>query len=330
VSGRDAAPPGLEPDAAFARFVYKLRRDGLGYLRYRLRWEAALPTTWPGKAAHAVMRSALAAALTPIRALRGAAADAAPGAAETLYAFYDLKVAPITYDILWFLAAADLERRRLGLARVHVVIVPGPYQGAREEEPSYELVVDAEARRWRIDNILVPACRLLPSCTSLTLAGTRADAAFVRSRLAHHVYPSATRRRCSGAPPQALPGPAEAGVRPIGAAREPGGAGLYRPLAGAAPGRAAAGRSRCGTIPTTPPATATSPPGPSSRAGSTRCCIFRCSSSTPSARSTCLPPWRTSRFRTISWNLSLRMALYERAWLNLRGQHRPHGALLAQ
>ena len=57
------------------------------------------------------------------------------GEADTLYAFYDLGVAPITFDFLWFLVGAELERERRGLSAVHAVIVPGPLSGAAQREP---------------------------------------------------------------------------------------------------------------------------------------------------------------------------------------------------
>jgi len=113
-----------------------------------------------------------------------------PGARETLFAFYDLKVAPITFDFLWFLVGADLHRRRSGLASVHVVIVPGPLDGLRRERDDYESVIDSTARHARIYNILAQSARLLPSCAGLTVAASRAEASALRSALARHVFPA--------------------------------------------------------------------------------------------------------------------------------------------
>ena len=48
--------------------------------------------------------------------LRRSVAAEFPHAHDVLFAFYDLKVAPVLY-FLWFLAAADLQRRRSGLNR---------------------------------------------------------------------------------------------------------------------------------------------------------------------------------------------------------------------
>lgn len=111
-----------------------------------------------------------------------------PVFADTLLAFYDLKVSPITFDFLWFLAAADLTRRRVGARSVHVVVVPGTSDGVRIERDDYEDVISPDARRLRLFNLTIPATALLPSISGLTLAGTRAEAALLR-RAATHVYP---------------------------------------------------------------------------------------------------------------------------------------------
>jgi hypothetical protein len=106
-----------------------------------------------------------------------------------LYAFYDLEVAPITFDFLWFLTAADLTRRRLGARGIHVVIVPGRCENVRGEQADYEAVVPVAARQERIPAILFEASRLLPSCAGITLAVSRPEAQLLRS-FARHVFPS--------------------------------------------------------------------------------------------------------------------------------------------
>lgn len=175
----------LPPERSLARLVDRLRHQGPGWIWRRLKSELALPTTAPGRVLHALLRRGVALVSAPARAWRG---GPAPGAADTLLAFYDLKVQPVTFDVLWFLAAADLQRRSMGLERLHVVVVPGPQGGVREEEPGYESAVDADARRWRIHNVLVAAFGCLPSCGGFTLAGTRSVAGSLRDG-ARHVYP---------------------------------------------------------------------------------------------------------------------------------------------
>src|SRR5262249_8132666 len=177
--GAQGKPPGSSGPSAMSRKIpvsgpsllfYKLRAGGLRWLTGRLAEEWRLPRTAVGQA---VWRGARRLG----RALSGDRGDAAAAPSEdALYAFYDLAVAPVTFDFLWFLAGAELARVRLGLAGVHVVIVPGPHGGLRRETPEYEARVDAEARRARIQTILLPACSLLPSLAGLTVAASRHQA----------------------------------------------------------------------------------------------------------------------------------------------------------
>ena len=106
----------------------------------------------------------------------------------TLRVFYDLGREPITFDFLFFLAAADLHRREKALTAIQVVFVPGEKEGFREEWPDYERIVDRESRRWRISNLLLPSLQFLPSCTGHVFCNSRRQADLV-ARLANHVYP---------------------------------------------------------------------------------------------------------------------------------------------
>jgi len=178
-----------EPAGGLPRIVFKLRTQGPRWIARRLAAEAVYPTTGPGQVMHRLVRRGITAALRLPRVMRRRRSPAFPAADRTLFAFYDLKVGPITFDCLWFLAGADVQRRRLGLDAVHVVIVPGPHEGVRRERDDYESVVDPESRAERIDNILMQACQLLPSCSGITHAGSREQAAFLRSVVARHVFP---------------------------------------------------------------------------------------------------------------------------------------------
>jgi len=183
VSGRD------EPAGGLPRIIFKLRSEGPSWIGKRLVAEAVHPTTAPGQLIHRLARQGITAAAALPRRIRRSGSTF-PGVERTLFAFYDLKVAPITFDCLWFLVGADLQRRRLGLDHVHVVIVPGPHQGVRRERDDYEVVVDAAGRSERVENIVVQACTLLPSCAGITQAGSREEAAFLRSVVAGHVFPA--------------------------------------------------------------------------------------------------------------------------------------------
>jgi hypothetical protein len=180
-----------EPHSGLPRLAFKIGAGGFAWIKARLAAEVTNPTTRMGQTIHALTRRGLGAVSALPRSVRRSLASGKdPHAHEILFAFYDLKVAPVTFDCLWFLAAADLERRRRGLNSVHVVIVPGPHNGLRQEAEDYNAIVDAQTRQARIYNILVQACRVLPSCSGLTLPGSRQEAAFLRSVVARHVLPA--------------------------------------------------------------------------------------------------------------------------------------------
>jgi hypothetical protein len=194
--------------------VHKLRAGGLPWLMARVRDELQMPRTVAGQGVFRTLRGIG-------RSLgRGArrARQTLPG--DILYAFYDLGVAPVTYDFLWFLVGAELARERLGLASIHAVIVPGPHEGVRKENPEVEGHMDPAARRARIGTVLVPACALLPSVAGVTVATSRAEAARLLEITGGAVFPA----RYEPALPS-YPGPREAlhlareSGRPVGVLR---------------------------------------------------------------------------------------------------------------
>ena len=146
-----------------------LRRGGV-WLQRRVRRE---PTAAPD-----------AAVVSP--ALAGGGGPALAG--DTLYAFYDLDLHPISFDVGWFVMCADQERARRGLARMHVVFVPMDEPENRPVPENYGKVIDYISRTWRFENIVLPFATLLPSSAGFTVCGTRSQAALMRS-LACHRFP---------------------------------------------------------------------------------------------------------------------------------------------
>lgn len=86
-----------------------------------------------------------------------------------LTAFYDLNYAPASYDILHFLICAQAAAKG---EPFHVVIVPGTHRGFK---PADHKPIERAEKQWRVDHVLVPACRLAGA--SVTVAPTRAFAA---------------------------------------------------------------------------------------------------------------------------------------------------------
>jgi hypothetical protein len=316
-----------EPQAGLARLLFMLRRGGLPWIWRRLRSEWLLPTTRPGRAFHELCRKGLNLGFTPLRNSLFGKQSNLP--IETLYAFYDLKVQPITFDVLWFLTGADLERRKRGLKHVYVVIVPGPIDGVREEDPRYDAVIDRDARQWRVHNILIGACSLLPSCAGYTLVGSRHEASLIRNAAQESVYPR-TYEPLMPIPhhPNDSLLPASVGIRPIGVLR--------------------AGKQALRYV----------DQWLSSRvAGRRLVTVTLRDYEYNSVRNSNISAWgefarRLDRaawlpvfvldtehafsdlpqeisgfeiFREVSWNIALRMALYERAWINMGVNNGPMG-----
>ncbi len=115
---------------------------------------------------------------------------------DILYAFWDHKVAPATFDILAFLILAEVEREKLGCKSLSVVIVPGPDHGFRQGDlnayndlkhgsQSY----DEKSMNWRMRNIEVACCSQLPSCNKVMICASREEARAVQASLAKFIFP---------------------------------------------------------------------------------------------------------------------------------------------
>ena len=103
---------------------------------------------------------------------------------KTLTAFYDLEIGPVSYDFVVFLVKAELERKRIGADRLHVVIVPGAGPGGFRDKSKFYDEHEAKFRLW---NICIPACALIGA--SVTLAADWAQAGLLASRSGAGVWP---------------------------------------------------------------------------------------------------------------------------------------------
>lgn len=171
-----------------AEIVEKSRTRGVRWLVARTRREFFLPETPIGRAAVDMMRS-LAASVRRVRSAIGGPVKGDAGTDAVVLA-YDLAIAPTTYDIVWALCAAEMARVRAGAERVDVVFVPVDGKMVRDEEPEYERVVDAAARRWRVTMLLAPLCRLLPRSAAIHMPTTRRDAARILRDYGDRIVPA--------------------------------------------------------------------------------------------------------------------------------------------
>ena len=122
--------------------------------------------------------------------------DAVPESQNILYAFYDRAVSPDGFDIANFLYLADIERERLGCKYLHPVFIPQPQDFFLQtgESIAYDNIKLAPAKeekdiRWCERNIQIPCCWLLPSCNQVTVCTSRAEAAQIKQYIAINTFP---------------------------------------------------------------------------------------------------------------------------------------------
>ncbi|MFN0043721.1 MAG: hypothetical protein ACKVSF_10990 [Alphaproteobacteria bacterium] len=284
-------------------------------------WHA--PTTGLGRFLHGCFRIAVVAAMRvaawPFRAILGGPAH--------VTVFYDLAVSPVTYDVAWALAAGEMARRDANLASVRLVIVPGPHRGLRREDDDYEAVVDHAARIWRLDNIVLPMARLLPSVDGVLHGGSRGRAVLELALARGPVYPLGYGPFLPVAPkPLDVLGPACAG-RPVPLPLRASEQALRHVdiwLAARAAGRKAVvitlrqygyGAARNSNLDAWLAF---------ARRMDTTIYAPIFVPDTQTALAPALAPGVAHVFPEAAWNIGLRMALYERAHLNLMVNTGPH------
>ena len=102
-----------------------------------------------------------------------------------LFGIYDLEIAPITFNIIEYLAYIDyLSKERKGFV---IVFIP-KLDRAYKYESDYEKIVDESNQNWRVDNILYAVARLHPRCKGIYLLPDRTEIKqFLRGK---EVFPS--------------------------------------------------------------------------------------------------------------------------------------------
>lgn len=165
-----------------------VRTEGFGWLIRRLRFRT--PISRAGRFIHHQLRRLIGLIMAIPRAVSRQCDEAEAMNSDALYAFFDLQVVPVTYDAGWFVAAADRVRRQKNLARIHFVIVPGGKDGFREERSAYESVVDTPTRLWRLYNVVLPILTLAPAYSGFSLLPHRDAVRSLRAKTGNQVYPA--------------------------------------------------------------------------------------------------------------------------------------------
>lgn len=107
---------------------------------------------------------------------------------ELLYLIYDLQICDITYSFAMMLVDAEFEAKKQGRKGFVVVVVPRstslPLDWGFIE---YDSVIDGHSKLWRLQNIIMPLITLSPFCRGTYVLPRRDDVfKFVKN---HEVYP---------------------------------------------------------------------------------------------------------------------------------------------
>lgn len=109
-----------------------------------------------------------------------------------MIAYYDLACCPVSYDIVSFLMWVERIRLERGEPSVDIKILPGPAEGFRRD---HMWPYSAAERRTILYGVVVPMCRLLPSCSSVEVLGKRVDA--VPRSIGHGEYSISFKEFCT-------------------------------------------------------------------------------------------------------------------------------------
>lgn len=166
----------------------KLKREGYGWFIRRVMREWVNPTTRTGLFLQPITRLAHYLVSKPLDFFLSGVRSEKQTAKQSLYFFYDFEVEPVTYDFAWALCIANAKRDALNLIGLKVIFVPGRIKGLRNEALDYEAIVNPPARSWRIHSILLPLVKLVASPCSVVVCATRAEACVIRKQ-ARFIYP---------------------------------------------------------------------------------------------------------------------------------------------
>lgn len=108
---------------------------------------------------------------------------------DVLNVYYDLDLYPISYDVAYFLVAADIRRRQLGLSKLHVIFTRFSGEEYGDFAVGTNNVIDTHSRDWRFRNIAVALPALLPNASGVAVCVNRAQAREWLAR-SYHLFPS--------------------------------------------------------------------------------------------------------------------------------------------
>lgn len=104
-----------------------------------------------------------------------------------IWAFYDLSVNAPGYDIVRFLILAEIQRIKLNIDSIYVVIIPS----RNEFDDWYRSYSNQSDNflRWRVRQIVIPCCYLLPSVKQIYSCASRGEANIIQKNAKSVIFP---------------------------------------------------------------------------------------------------------------------------------------------
>ena len=143
--------------SAIVSLPKKIKQNGYNWLYQRLKFELLSPTF--------TITKKLVSIIEYVRVLfrsKKAKTQNDIFSPDTLLAVYDLNFESITFDFAHFLASAETFGKKHGKSRFFVIIVHK--ENFSFVNKDYMAVVSKESQKWRFNNIIVQLAQLYPAC----------------------------------------------------------------------------------------------------------------------------------------------------------------------
>ena len=154
----------------------KIKNKGIKWFFWRMRSEFRTPTK-------AITKSIMDGSLRMRKKLSDSQKD--KNEDELLYAIFDLKITPITFNIVEFLISSEYEASQSGKKGFIVVFVPeGKALSYGWEE--YDSLFDSDQKLWKFHNIVLPITLLAAKCQGFYILPRRSDISnFIKNKDIH-------------------------------------------------------------------------------------------------------------------------------------------------
>ena len=93
---------------------------------------------------------------------------------ELLYSIFDMKIAPITFNIVDFLIVSEYEASQRGKKGFVIVFVP-EWNPLSNEWGDYDSLYDSDYKVWAFHNIVLASTLLAPKCKGIYILPRRSD-----------------------------------------------------------------------------------------------------------------------------------------------------------